>query len=216
MKRKRPQRPAKLSAGLPAVAPEPVDSDANDRPPLVLPGPNTSSAIAPTDTILVLTADRLDHILAAGGSGDWVLNIDKAARHRYLVCCRKSRWDNKAEGTADRAAFLVGIIRDFVRRGPSNRSGQHRFQIALSHFALVEKAGVWDPTWRNPVGYVSLKNLGIDPQRFDFKPLEAKPDAALDAPPLAAPQRLTLAEAKKALAETFGVRPEDIEINIRG
>lgn len=180
--------------------------------------PGQDLTVAATDTILVLTADQRDDILARGGSGDWVLNTDKACRHRYLVCCRKSRWDNKAEGIPDRAAFLIGVIKGISKsERPSERAGQFRYHIELSRYAELEMPGVWDRTWRNPVGYGSLAKIGIDPHALTFKAVKSKPARAMPsgAAP-AAPQRLTIAEAKKALAESFGVRPEDIEINIRG
>ena len=164
----------------------------------------------------MLTADRREDILAAGGSGDWVLNTDKAAPHRYLVCCRKSRWDNKADGIAGPRRLPDRHHQELGKApGPSNRAGQHRYLIELSQLRLVENASVWDPTWRNPVGYASLPASASIRSALDFKPIDT--GAATDAGrPAAAPQRLTIAEAKKALAESFGVRPEDIEINIRG
>jgi hypothetical protein len=168
-----------------------------------------------TDTILVLTADRADDILAKGGSGDWVLNIEKAARHRYLVCCRKTRWDNRPEGIPDGSAFLVGVIKDFVKaERPTNARTQYRYRIALSQVARIERPNVWNPSWRNPVGYTTLAALGLDAKALKMKPLVvpvvASPVAA------SAPAYLTIAQAKKALAASFGVEPEDVEIHIRG
>ncbi len=167
------------------------------------------------DAIVVLTADRRDDLVARGGSGDWVLNPNKASRCRYLVCCRKERWDNRADAVPGRAAFLVGTIASLVRApGPANVRNQHRYFIRLADVALVSQPDAWDPSWRNPVTYARLDALGIDPAALAFEPV-ASAGPGRGSPPVVA-GRLTIAEAKRALAETFSVRPEDIEINIRG
>jgi hypothetical protein len=173
----------------------------------------TALAVPETDTILELTADRDGEILAKGGSGDWVLNDEKAARHRYLICCRKTRWDNRADGIPNHSAFLVGLIKAFGKgERPTNARAQYRYRIELSHYALIERPNVWNPTWRNPVGYSSLAELGIDPKSLKMKVVTApaKP------PSPASPGHLTIAQAKQALAASFGVDPEDVEIHIRG
>lgn len=184
-------------------------SNAPDRTP-----PPGADAASP-DAIVVFTADRREDLLAKRGSGDWVLNPDKASRCRYLVCCRKPRWDNRTDLINGRAAFLVGTIKTLAKApGPANVRNQHRYFIEISDYALVESANAWDPSWRNPVAYASLPALGLDPKALNFKPIDTAPQPT--SADIAAPGRLTIAEAKKALAESFGVRPEDIEINIRG
>ncbi len=74
--------------------------------------------------------------------------------------------------------------------------------------------------WRNPVRYVSIDDLGIDVKALSFQPMptEAKETkVAHDAAPAAASAKgMTIAEAKKALAVTFGVSPDAVEITIRG
>jgi hypothetical protein len=170
-----------------------------------------------SDALIVLTAARRDEILAHHGSGDWVLNPDKASRCRYLICCRKSRWDNRAEGIAARAAFLIGTIKALTRATtPPNARQQHRYHIEISDHAAIDVADLWKPEWRNPVAYGALAALGIRPAELAFTPIEGASATGLLPVPNAPAGRMTIAEAKKALAESFGVRPEDIEINIRG
>jgi hypothetical protein len=71
------------------------------------------------------------------------------------------------------------------------------------------------------VRYTSLDALGIDPRKLKWQPMPE--GAERQAPSPAAPMtsassagRLTIGDAKKALAATFGVKPEAIEITIRG
>jgi hypothetical protein len=71
---------------------------------------------------------------------------------------------------------------------------------------------------RNPVKYSTLKKLGIDLSTLEWAPMpeltEPAPEAKAPAATTGAP--LTMAEAKRGLALTFGVSPEAIEITIRG
>lgn len=161
--------------------------------------------------IAVFTVDTVEEILGQRGSGGWVVNPAKAGRCKYLVCCRKENWKNRKTGAVNRAAFLVGLVVGLQKRAESeNERGQSRFLIEISDFALLNKPGVWDVRSRNPVAYLTLDELGIDLRGLKFKPL----------PPVSPPQahggKMSIAEAKKALAASFGVTPEDIEIIIRG
>ena len=68
---------------------------------------------------------------------------------------------------------------------------------------------------RNPVSYVELDDLGIDPDKFEFiTASDVKPEAPQEADTDDRP--LTMAQAKQGLALTFGVPPEAVEITIRG
>ena len=75
-----------------------------------------------------------------------------------------------------------------------------------------------------PVRYLEVSELGIDPATLTFEPIpprgaEAEP-AVIGAPNgehrHAAVIPLSIAEAKRALAATFGVGVDAIEITIRG
>lgn len=164
--------------------------------------------------LVVFTEVTAEEIIGQGGSGDWVLNPEKASNQKYIVCCRKSRWHNKADGVPNGAAFLVGVIENLIPRDALNKRGKHRYFVKISKFATVQVENVWD-SWRNPVIYKSLEELGIDPGSLKFKPAAAASEAVSSAT-APAPARLTIAEAKKALAVTFGVDPDDIEVTVRG
>jgi hypothetical protein len=164
------------------------------------------------DTIAVFTDVRSDEIIAAGGLGDWVLNPERAGTCKYLVCCRKRRWSNVDEGIEPRAAFLVGRIKE-LKSGLANRRGQRRHFIAITHYARISRPGAWGE-WRNPVAYGSLKTFGIKPAGLQFAPVPAAGKRGSRRPP-GAPIALTIEEAKRALAKTFGVKPAAIEIIVR-
>jgi hypothetical protein len=165
--------------------------------------------------IVVFTSETRQNILGQGGSGDWVLSPKNAGRRQYLVCCRRQHWENRAEGIAQKTAFLIGRIASLKKVDASeNERGQPRYQIQLSEYAGLNLAGVWgrgrEADLRNPVVYETLKQLGIELRGLKFKPMPQASGALGEHAPL------TIAEAKKALAATFGVKPEDVEITIRG
>ena len=94
--------------------------------------------------VLVFTSETVETILSRGGTGDWVLSPKKAGTCKYIVCCRKAAWNNKKEGIAHRAAFLIGLIAGLHKQpGSENDRGQPRFLIELSEYAAFERAAVW-------------------------------------------------------------------------
>jgi hypothetical protein len=163
--------------------------------------------------IAVFTADTVEDIVAQRGTGDWVVNPAKASKRKYVVCCRKENWKTRKAGVPNRAAFLIGLISNLKKRADSeNDRGQARFLIEISEYATLNKPGVWNDDARNPVAYAGLDELGIELRGLKFKPLPSAstPRSAKDA------RTMTIAEAKKALAASLGVSPEDVEITIRG
>ena len=162
--------------------------------------------------ITVFTAHTLNKILSEGGSGTWVLDPKRANKFKYLVCYRKPSWENRGDGTTERVPFLIGIIKSFADRSRGDERGQRRFFIELSTYAIITDGKPHHDSRRNPVAYSSLHELGLDIQTLTFKELSALEPRR----PAAFEQPLTISEAKRALAKTFGVRPEDVEITIRG
>lgn len=168
------------------------------------------------DAIAVFTGKSVETIVRDGGSCAWVLDRAHAIRARYLVCCRSGvEWVQGPEPQG--SAFLVGIVSDIV---PSSES-PGRWRIKISEFARINLPEVWQG-WRNPVRYTDLETLGIDAAKLAFEPMP-QPESITEAPP-AGPRAvskgaigpLTIPEAKRGLAQTFGVAEDAIEITIRG
>ncbi len=120
----------------------------------------------------------------------------------------------KRRKSTARTAFLIGLVAGLHKQpGSENERGQPRFLIELSEYDTFQHPEVWKEG-RNPVSYKTLKMLGIDLRGIKFEPLPPRAASAKPAGVSGAP--MTIAEAKKALAATFGVSPDDVEITIRG
>jgi hypothetical protein len=109
---------------------------------------------------------------------------------------------------------------DKVRDVVPSPDHEGRYLIQFSEYARVNIPDVWKGD-RNPIKYAALEALGIDPSTLKWEPMPEpaeSPEPASEPAPLkgtvATP--LTMLEAKKGLALTFGVAPEAIEITIRG
>lgn len=159
------------------------------------------------EAIVVFTSATTESILAARGSRGWVLNQSRARRCEYIVFCRNENWDNRADGVRHRGAFLIARISGLEQITDTVDRVQ-RFFLQISEFARLSQPDVWKPMWRNPVAYRTPTQLGIDVGALEF--------AAVPAPSQTEARNMTIASAKAALAASFGVTPEDIEIIIRG
>jgi len=175
------------------------------------------------DTIAVFTARSPNRIIAEGGSQAWVLNPVRAKLCKWLVCMQNLHNPDHEFSDATEphgSAFLVAKISG-ITQSPEGR--EDRWLIEISEYARVTVPDVWQH-WRNPVRYTSLSDLGIDVAGLEFEPMPNATEAAAKREPAARkpvaaawpPATLTIAEAKKALAATFGVKPDAVEITIRG
>ena len=99
-----------------------------------------------------------------------------------------------------------------------SKDGKKRWLVSISEYSRIGVPDAWDHG-RNPVRYTSLNQLGIDPAKLKFQPMPqgvTAPASAGTSAAGAAAVMLTIAEAKKALAITSGVKPDAVEITIRG
>jgi hypothetical protein len=168
------------------------------------------------DVMLIFTSKSLETCLKAGGSQRWVLDRARAKRYKYAVLCRNahSTWGDGKEphGTA----FMIGRISDVV---PSPKKGDKkaRWLVKFDEYDTLDIPKLWTGQ-RNPVHYTSLEKLAISLDKINFKAMpeivvESNKTEIIDNEKL---DKLTIADAKKALAATFGVEPEAVEIIIHG
>jgi len=109
------------------------------------------------DTLL-LNTNNDPHVLAEQGfSGSWSLNASRAIGCDYLVICAMG------QGTG----VLVGKIKGVMRT-----DDLARFNVHFSHFAHIDVPNAWNRKSQNPVGYTPEKELQIDFQTLDFKPVQ--------------------------------------------
>ncbi|MBS0402722.1 MAG: hypothetical protein JSS18_09610 [Proteobacteria bacterium] len=184
------------------------------------------------EAIVVFTARSPQRIVREGGSQAWVLNAARAKQATWLVCTqnRHNRDHEFSDATeAHGSAFLVGKVSGVVKSAEEGDDGKQRWLVTISEYALIDVPNFWEHD-RNPVRYLSrseLERKGIDFDALKFKPVlppavqEARAKALQGASvvqPAAAGGvvPLTIAEARNGLAAHFGVKPEAIEITIRG
>ena len=179
------------------------------------------------EVIVVFTAKSIERILEEGGTSAWRLDHNHARRCDFAVCTRNAHahWDqsNWAPATeAHRTAFLVGKIHDVVpcpTTPEDKKAREGRYLVKFSEMARVEIPNLWKGD-RNPVKYMSFKDLGINPSTLQWEPMPEPVNAAKPSDAVVSINNgvkpLTMGEAKKGLALTFNVPPDAIEITIRG
>ena len=171
-----------------------------------------------TKTIVVLTGKSIDTLLREGGTSSWRLDRNHARQCGFAVCTRNSKIDWVEGHEPHGSAFLIGKVSDVV---PTPEDERPRYLIRFSQYALVSIHDLWKGD-RNPVKYGTLEQLGIDHSKLDWKPMPAETarhDATQEVDHRleeTAVRPLSMDVAKKGLALTFGVRPDAIEITIRG
>jgi hypothetical protein len=172
------------------------------------------------DTIVVFTARSPERIVREGGSQSWVLNPARAKQCKWLVCTQNRHNPDHVFSDATEShgtGFLLGRISGV--RQSAEEGDSDRWQILISEFSRISVPDAWGHQ-RNPVRYTSLDELGISPDKIKFEPMPREPESARHGEQQSgasdSPAMLTIAEAKKRLAETFGVKPDAVEITIRG
>lgn len=167
---------------------------------------------------VLFTAKSVERILAEGGTSSWRLDRNHARQCGFAVCTRNAHADWVEGPEAHHSAFLLGQIRDVVPCLPTaenKEAPENRYLIQFSKFARVNIPEIWKGD-RNPVKYATLEDLGIDPATLKWETMPEESEKKNTLPKTPSTLGLTLAEAKKGLALTFGVPPDAIEITIRG
>jgi hypothetical protein len=163
------------------------------------------------EVVAVLTFKSVQTCLDVGGTQSWDLARAHAMRCLYAVCCRNAKHPHVEDKRPHGTAFMVGRIADVI---PSTET-TGRWLIIFSEYAEIDVPKAWKG-WRNPVSYTTLDELGIKLEDLTFRPMPEISEGSEQAERHAPSSRLTIAEAKAALAATFGVEPEAVEITIHG
>jgi hypothetical protein len=171
-----------------------------------------------SESLVVFTGKSVESILRDGGTNWWRVDRNRARNCEFVLCTRntKAEW---SEGPEDHhSGFLVGRVSGVIPE--TNAPAEDRFQIQFSEYARVDIPDAWKGD-RNPVKYVtSLEEYGVNPAQLEWQLMPAPiPDGGTrpdERPPNNDDGLLTIAEAKRRLALTFGVTPDAIEITIRG
>lgn len=103
---------------------------------------------------------------------------------------------------------MVGKISKVLLVDPEEK----RYMLQFSEYAEVSVPDAWNGQ-RNPVQYTTLEEMGIDVRKLKFKPM---PEVAENISPIvqSTANGLSIEEAKKGLAQRFGVKLEQIQITI--
>lgn len=164
------------------------------------------------DAIALFTTKSVQTCLDVGGTQSWALNPENAKGCRYAVLCRNpdADWGGRE---LHHTAFMIGRISPVV---PSTETPR-RWMLTFDEYALINKPDVWKD-WRNPVRYTTLAKLGISLAEIKFKPMpmKARGSEAFSLSKTETPTKIDIATAKRCVAAYYSVRPEDVEITIRG
>lgn len=170
-----------------------------------------------SESLVVFTGKSMETILSDGGTNWWHVDRNRARNCEFVLCTRntKAEW---SEGPEDHhSGFLFGRVSGVIPK--TNESGEDRFQIQFSEYARVTIPGAWKGD-RNPVRYVtSLQEYGVNPAELEWRSMPSPSANGGARPNERLPDddgHLTITEAKRRLALTFGVLPDAIEIIIRG
>ena len=172
---------------------------------------------------VVFTAKSIERITEEGGTAAWRLNRNHARRCSFVVCTRNAHADWVEGPEPHRSAFLIGRVSGVVPCRPTPENAEapnNRFLIQFSEFARIEIPDFWEGD-RNPITYRSLEDLPLDLSTLKWEAMPEPNTASADSIETVNVQTLhgqalTMAEAKRGLALSFGVAPDAIEITIRG
>jgi hypothetical protein len=174
--------------------------------------------MAREDTVFVFTGRGLTQLLEEGGSQSWALDPTRAKKCTWLVCTQ-NRHNPDPEKFRDPdaphgAAFLIGRISGVSKSLEENPTT--RWKIEISEYARIPELPVMWGGWRNPVRYMDLGSLGIQPEKLVFHPMPSRANGRAAQTASASELKLTIVDAKRGLAANYGVPESGVEITIRG
>lgn len=164
--------------------------------------------------VRILTRDSADQMIRAGNSAAWYAREEKVKLADHFVCI---------EPGTRRPFFLAEV----ERVNPVPESGPNRWALYFKRYVKLSPGTLLlgdEQVGQNP--FVTLKRpleeyLRVDRSKLDWEEvIPDRPDrlqwSFSERVPKTAKGGLTIAEAKERLAEGLGVRPDQIEIVVRG
>jgi hypothetical protein len=164
------------------------------------------------DVLALFTTKSAQDCFDVGGTQSWALNPANAKSCRYAVLCRNPEADRGGK-ELHHTAFMIGRISPVV---PSSET-PGRWMLTFDEYALIDKPEVWKD-WRNPVRYTTFAKLGISLAGIKFRPMPNKANG-IEATPILkteTPIKFDIDTAKRGIAAYYSIRPEAVEITIRG
>lgn len=174
---------------------------------------NSTEAEPDRRIVKVLTNESGPDIIAKGVVGNWKADEERLARCEYVVCVRNAKARFAPPDVPHGAAFLVGKVIGAMS------AGDGRVQIVIDEYWTCSIRDVWNDKSQNPVRYLTKtlaeKQLGLSFADIPFQDVPSP--VALEANPASThTEPLTIPQAKAGLAKTLGIKPEQIEIIIKG
>jgi hypothetical protein len=158
--------------------------------------------------VIVFTGESLEQLLANGKTGNWKAKRESLEKRRFVIAThnRRAEWgDRKGDHGA---AFLVGRIVN-IEESPE----PWRKAIVFDQYALVDIPAAWPTGNRNPVAYIKLSTLGIDPGKLEWKQVERREQAISTDTSLVAAPADVIDQARKMIARAFAIRPAAVRIS---
>jgi len=155
---------------------------------------------------MVFTSKSLETMKVEGGTGNWAGKEERLRHTKWVVATRnlKSAWTQGDEPHG--SAFLVGRISG-VKAASAPESD--RFVIQFDRYADISIPKAWTNN-RNPIAYTSLSELGIDPEKLEWKdfPVSTSQNAHVKAP------GNVIDQARTMIAHALSIPPEAVKITI--
>ena len=117
-----------------------------------------------TDTVMVFTGETFDELRLRGWSGNWVAGLARVQSMEWFVATRSNGRTNRRAGHRHRSGFFLGRVSG-AGAAPFPEVG--RVTIYFDRYAAIDVPEAWVRI-RNPVAYVALKDLGIEPEKLEW------------------------------------------------
>ncbi|MCP4528564.1 MAG: hypothetical protein GY833_22015 [Aestuariibacter sp.] len=188
--------------------------------------------------VSVFSARGIERIIKEGGTQAWVLDPRRAKRADYAVVIQNRSFANEGNDWGGVSAphkhmFVIGKIKDVIKLPKRHANHAQRYSIQFSEYAEIDLKSFLTAN-RNPVRYTQTDELSnhFDLDALAWKAMPAPTmelkvddedlnqeeretgDSTETTQPTADETPLTIPEAKRRLALTLGVSPDDIRITI--